>query len=170
MVPVDTHRTPAAQAALSVDTSAWHPGLAQLYRYWVTLSEPGLCAPLRRRFDPVAVPQLLSHLWMLDIQHEPDFRLRYRLLGTRVEQVLGRALKGQWLDECHPWAKHPTYFARFREVMDTGVPNWRKGPPMFWHDKVSVIENVILPLSEAGQRVDYFLIETRFYRQDGVEM
>ena len=84
MVPDDTHRTPVAQTPLSVDTSGWHPGLAQLYRYWVTLSEPNLCAPLRRRFDPVAVPQLLSHLWMLDIQHEPEFRLRYRLLGTRV--------------------------------------------------------------------------------------
>jgi len=170
VVSDDSHRMAAVQAALSVDTSAWHPGLAQLYRYWVTLHDPSICAPLRRRFDPIAVPQLLSHLWMLDIQHEPEFRLRYRLLGTRVEQVLGRALKGQWLDECHPWAKHPTYFVRYREVMDTGIPSWRKGPPMFWHDKVGVIENVILPLSESGERVDYFLIETRFYRPDGVEM
>jgi hypothetical protein len=170
VVSDDSHRMAPVQEALSVDTAAWHPGLAQLYRYWVTLSEPGVCAPLRRRFDPIAVPQLLSHLWMLDIQHEPAFRLRYRLLGTRVEQVLGRALKGQWLDECHPWAKHPAYLVRYREVMDTGIPSWRKGPPMFWHDKVGVIENVILPMSEGGERVDYFLIETRFYRPDGVEM
>ena len=170
MVSDDSHRMTPVQDALSVDTAAWHPGLAQLYRYWVTLSEPGVRAPLRRRFDPIAVPQLLSHLWMLDIQHEPAFRLRYRLLGTRVEQVLGRALKGQWLDECHPWAKHPTYLVRYREVMDTGIPSWRKGPPMFWHDKVGVIENVILPMSEGGERIDYFLIETRFYRSNGVEM
>lgn len=170
MVSEDTPRIAPAQSAPSIDTSHWHAGLAQLYEYWLTLSAPGLCAPLRRRFDAVAVPQLLSHLWMLDIEHEPEFRLRYRLLGTRVEQVLGRGLKGRWLDECHPWAKHPGYFVRYREVMETGVPSWRKGPPLFWHDKIGVIENVVLPLSETGRRVDQFLIETRFYRPDGIEI
>jgi len=157
-------------AALALDTSGWHPELGQLYRYWVTLRGPGVFAPLRHRFDPVAVPQQLSHIWMLDIQHEPEFRVRYRLLGTKVEEVLGRALRGRWLDECHSWARHSSYFTRYREVAETGVPSWRKGPPMFWHDKVGVIENVILPLSETGRRVDHFLIESRFYRPDGEEI
>jgi hypothetical protein len=157
--------------AHTVDTTDWHPKLVRLYRYWVTLSEQAGGTPLRRSFDPTVVPDLLSHIWMLDIQLEPTFRLRYRLLGTRIEHLLGRLLRGCWLDECHPHIQqHHDYFERYREVAVTGIPSRRKKPPSFWHDKVSLIENLVLPFSEHGGRADCFMIQTRFYRSDGKEM
>jgi len=161
---------PLPGAALTLDVGEWHPKLVRLYRYWTELAQRAGGVPLRRSFDPTEVPELLSHIWMLDIQYEPTFRLRYRLLGTRIEHLLGRFLRGHWLDECHPWVRHSDYFARYRQVARSGIPSWRKGPPSFWHDKVAVLENVVLPFSERGQRVDCFMILTRFYRANGAEL
>jgi len=163
--------TLARPPAHCVDTTDWHPKLVRLYHYWVELSQQaGGGVPLRRSFDAARVPDLLPQIWMLDIQYEPTYRLRYRLLGTRIERQLGRHLRGHWIDECLPPIKNHEYVSRYQGVSTTGIPSRRKGPPTFWQDKVAMIENVVLPFSERGERVDCFMIETRFYRSDGNEM
>ena|SRR5579863_7178926 len=153
-----------------VDTTDWHPKLVRLYRYWVELSrQAGGGIPLRRSFDATLVPDLLPQIWMLDIQYEPTYRLRYRLLGTRIERQLGRQLRGRWLDECTPQIANTDYVTRYRNVSLTGIPSHRKGVPTFWHDKVATIENVVLPFTEQGSCASCLMVHTRFYHSDGKE-
>jgi hypothetical protein len=148
---------------------AWHPRLQRLYQYWQDIHPPdGL--PGRQHFDPIDIPNLLSNLWLLEVQREP-FRLRYRLAGTSIVYAAQREVTGQWLDDVRPQVRAiPEYFDRYRAVVDTKMPSWRRGPPNFQLDAIfASVENVFLPLARDGQNVDMILAGTVYFRIDKTE-
>ena len=154
------------------DISSWHPSLQAVYRYWLGIHpEKGL--PGRQHLDPLDLRRFLPQLWLVDVQHEP-FRLKYRLVGTRIRELVGRELTGQWLDEAHPFvAEDPATLDRFRRVATTGEPSRRRGKPtLFLTDKADFteFENVFLPLARDGETVDMILSYSVFYRLDGTEL
>jgi hypothetical protein len=153
---------------LDIDTAAWHPRVLRLYRYWLSICPPGGDPPRRRAFDPVAVPDLLPGIWLLDVQRAP-FRLRYRLAGTGIVEAIGHEVTGQWLDEAHPNIRaNGHFFDRYRGVVETGVPSWRKGRPMLWTNRdFGAIENLVVPLATDGRTVDILCAYTVLYRPDG---
>jgi hypothetical protein len=118
----------------------------------------------------VEIPELLPTLWLLDVQHEP-FRLRYRLVGTGVVAARGRDQTGQWLDEAHPEVKDdPSYLERYRAVVATGIPSWRRGKPRFWfHEDYGLIENLILPLATDSVTIDMLMILTVMYWREDID-
>jgi len=147
--------------------SAWHPKLHRIIGYWTGLRREGRL-PGRRDIDPAAVKDLLPGLWMLDVQRDP-FRLRYRLVGTRIVEAIGQEPTGRWLDEIHPHAARLEGFvARYQRVADTGVPSRRRGTAMVWsHNDYREIENIVLPLASDGRLIDTLLILTVLHRPDG---
>ena len=150
------------------DFAIWHPKLQRMYRYWESRRPgPGLL-PGRQHIDPLDIPDLLPGIWLLDVQHEP-FRLRYRLVGTRIVEAIGREVTGRWLDEAHPHlAPHSGYVQRYRTVVETRFPSRRRGKAMLWqHEDYREIENTIYPLATDGTKVDLLLILTVVYRTDG---
>ncbi|MBI3506988.1 MAG: PAS domain-containing protein [Proteobacteria bacterium] len=149
---------------------AWHPYVTQLFEYWRKRTDDGRRIPRRAEIDPVDLPRLLNGMWMLDVQHAP-FRLRYRLVGTRIVDALGQDPTGRWVDEAHADAgSTPRFFERFRRVVETGVPSRRRGPAIFWFDKDRrEMENIRLPLASGGETVDIVMVLTIFYRRDGIE-
>jgi hypothetical protein len=138
----------------------WHPEIQAIFRYWRSL-HPANGLPGRRHLDPADLKRLLPGVWLLDVQPEP-FRLRYRLVGTRVSAMIGRDVTGMWVDEAHPDAAHrPGYFERYRAVVQTHVPSWRRGRPVLWvHEDFAHIENILLPLAANGSDVDMLLAFT----------
>jgi hypothetical protein len=54
--------------------------------------------PDRRAFDPAAFRTLMPNLVVVEIEPDP-FRVRYRLVGTRVAQFTGFDFTGRYLDE-----------------------------------------------------------------------
>lgn len=138
----------------------WHPEVRHMFAYWYALRPPsGL--PGRQHFDPIDVVPLLPGVWLLDIQKQP-FRLRYRLVGTRVTESIGRDVTGMWMDEAHPDALQvPGYFDRYRAVVETAQPSWRKGRArLYIHQDYSTLENIFLPLARDGRAVDMILAFT----------
>jgi hypothetical protein len=159
----------AGAKAMDIDEAAreWHPKLRRLLQYWRSIHPPaGL--PGRQHLDPLAISDLLPGIWLLDVQRAP-FRLRYRLVGTRIVEAVGRELTGQWLDEAHPHIlKDPNYPSRFQEVVETGVPSRRRGAARLWrHEDYREIENAIFPLATDGHNVDVLMVLTVLYRSDG---
>jgi len=77
-----------------------HPLLRQLHEYWLRL-RASRRFPLRREFDPMALPRLLPHLIVNEVERDalgkPRFRIR--LEGEHVVRARGRSAKGQYLDE-----------------------------------------------------------------------
>jgi len=156
------------ERAPALDTARWHPRIARLYRYWLSIHPPAGGLPGRQHFDPVDVPELLPGIWLLDVQHRP-FRLRYRLVGTGIVEAVGREVTGQWLDQAHPHLRNDaTFFERYRRAAEQKRPEWRKGKPRIWaHRDFGEIENLLLPLARDGATVDILLAFTVLYRPDG---
>ncbi len=74
------------------------PLLRQLYAYWEK-KRADKRMPSRRDMDPVEIdPPLLPWIMLLDVEGTPR-RFRYRLVGTRLVELLERDLTGRYLDE-----------------------------------------------------------------------
>jgi hypothetical protein len=165
--PSSSGRPPGGGADSS--SSLWNPKVTRLYDYWRKI-HPRTGLPGRQHFEPLDLPDLLPSLWLLDVQHEP-FRLKFRLIGTRIVERLGREVTGQWLDEAHPHlANDQNYFERYHRVVIQKEPSWRKGPPLFKQDPtVAYLENLILPLAADGGTVNTLLNITILYTKDEAE-
>jgi hypothetical protein len=70
--------------------------IAAFRAYWQGLA--GGAAPERRLLDPAAVVALLPYLLLIEFEDEP-FRVRYRLTGTKVDEMTGMNITGRYLDE-----------------------------------------------------------------------
>jgi len=148
----------------------WHPRIAAVFGYWRTMSPPGLL-PGRQHFDPLHIPKLMPHVWMLDVVRDP-LRFRYRLAGTREVQTLGRDPTGEWLDDVHPVLKTtPARIARYVFVVETGRPTWRRGNVTFIHDKDhQIVENIVLPMARDGRSVDMLFCCSVLFDKEGREI
>ena len=118
------------------------------YRRWgntTLLSLTGL--------DGGEVPALIH-----DVSRDP-VRYRYRLCGTELVRSLGREVTGLWLDEAHSQVlENPASRERFRFMLETGRPTWRKGPPLWLrHVDHRTVESCIVPLATDGENVDKML-------------
>ncbi len=69
----------------------------QLHDYW-TSKLNGRPMPARADIDPGEIKHLLPNMLIMDIAAEP-FRVRYRLLGTKVVSASGSDFTGRYLDE-----------------------------------------------------------------------
>ncbi len=156
-----------AQRPQPLDTAHWHPRVARLYRYWLSI-HPAVGLPGRQHFGPVRRAELPARIWLLNVQHNP-FRMRYRLVGTSFVEAVGREVTGQWLDEAHPHLRNePGFFERYQRAAEQKQPEWRKGKPRIWaHRDFGEIENVLLPLAADGVTVNILLAYTVLYRPDG---
>jgi hypothetical protein len=155
---------------------ALHPKVARVLAYWQSIhppadptrANPPPRLPGRRHFDPMAIPEALPGICLLDVERNP-FRLRYRVAGTRIAASLGKEPAGRSFEEMHPAAAHdPTYLDRHRRVVETAIPSWRRGPPRQWSRRECIeIENLILPLAADGTTVDLLLTLTVMYWSNG---
>jgi hypothetical protein len=145
-----THATPP------LDPASWHPKIKQLYAYWRSVHPPaGL--PGRQHVDPVAIPGLLPHLFMVDVEG-PPLRFRYRLVGTDYVRMMGHDLTGKYLDEVHPGFQGLVR-QHYIDVVEKHVPAYRKGPVMYAEAKKDhlSVERLLVPLARNGTDVDMIL-------------
>jgi len=151
--------------------SSWNSKVRALYEHWLTIHPGGGKLPGRRDFDPMAVPYLLPHIMLLEVQGRPP-RFRYRVIGTRMVDALGKDLTGQWLDEAHSQAGRKPEFPGYELVVAQREPQWRRGPPHFasYIDKCTGMERVFLPLASNGVDVDMILIIAVFFDREGHEL
>jgi hypothetical protein len=73
------------------------PMIRALYAWWSSNRGPG-GLPDRRSFDPAAFKAMMPNLVIADAEPDP-FRIRYRLVGTRVAQFTGVDFTGRYLDD-----------------------------------------------------------------------
>jgi hypothetical protein len=68
----------------------------QLAEYWLSLGNGD--APERSLLDPGAILHLLPYVLIVQLEDAP-FRVRYRLTGTKVDEMTGLNITGRYLDE-----------------------------------------------------------------------
>jgi hypothetical protein len=152
------------------DPASWHPSVRQFYDYWLSVAPPGRL-PGRQHIRPEDMVPLLPRLWMLDVFRDP-LRFRYRLVGTDIVRSVQRELTGQWLDEAQPeTVANPALLNRYRFIVDTGRPTWRRGSTLWRRDPHHrTLENCLVPLAADGETVDKVLAFTVLFDAEGREL
>lgn len=138
------------------ERSDWHPQISALHAYWSAIAPPGLL-PGRQHVDPTAIPRLLPHVWMMDVQSSP-LRFRWRLIGTEAQAGKLLLRPGDRLDDHLEGEELARAEAVLREVVQGRRPSWARGRPVMPHAAtVLSLERVILPLARDGETVDMLL-------------
>lgn len=152
------------------DRSSWHPLVRRFYDYWLGIAPPGRL-PGRQHLVPEDIVPLLSRLWMLDVHRDP-LRFRYRLVGTDITRSVQRELTGLWLDEAQPQSfANPNLRNRYRFILQTGQPTWRRGPTLWDRDPHhKIVENCIAPLATDGVTIDKVIAVSVIFDQVGREI
>jgi hypothetical protein len=144
--------------------------IRSLYAYWRGIHPPeGL--PGRQHFDPVDIPDLLPFIWLLEIHRNP-LRLRYRVAGTSIVEVLQRELTGRWVHEVFPHFLPGTeLYEDYCELIARAVPIPRRGNPFLPHQAdFTQRERLLLPLARDGRAVDMALGINVYFRANGQEV
>ena len=154
-----------------MDPAAWHPKIRQLHAHWRSIHPAPDRLPGRQHLDPLSIPALLPNIWLVDVVRGP-FRLRYRLVGTRIVDGLGADFTGQWFDEAHPdFGPAGRTYQDYLRVVEQKEVSWRRGKPIFmaYAEACVEIERILLPLARDGQTVDMIIAITIFFDAAGQE-
>ena len=131
------------------------PLVRSLHDWWMSSRGP-LGVPDRASFDPTEHKDLLKHMMICDFEPIP-FRVRYRLVGTKIAAMTGFEFTGRYLDEVlgpaitEPWMEYYATAARTREPLLGSVTEpTRSGGPFSY-------EFGIFPVAKGGPEVQQFL-------------
>jgi hypothetical protein len=131
--------------------------LSGLYAYWEAKRGDRLM-PARADLDPLEIPQVLSHLILLDVTHDP-LRFRVRLYGTEVADLRGRDLTERYLYEGAPTTLGATTQPWNLATVETRRPHYVTGPyEDISEGRIGTFHRLGLPLSVRGERVDMLMI------------
>jgi hypothetical protein len=124
-----------------------------MHRWW--MSKRGNDIPDRSVFDPIEFKKLLPYILIADI--EQPFRVRYRVVGTKVVEATGFNITGRYLDDLmptEPEAPWPDLYARTVQLrgptLGTSTCTTTSGG-LFTH------EFGMFPLRRGGSSVDQVL-------------
>ncbi len=135
--------------------------IRRLVRYWQRIRPVG-GLPSRRDVDPTAIPDLLPHLWMLDVFRDP-WRFRFRLVGTAIVAHAGRDSTGRWCDEVYPDFAATDAFRYMRDCAEIGRPLFRTAPLLGNRDRVyRQAQRIYLLLANDGVTTDIILSMTHY--------
>jgi hypothetical protein len=130
------------------------PLVRQLHDYW--MSKRGSAAiPDRGLIDPAEIKLLLPNILIAEPSH-PPFRVRYRLIGSRVAAASGIDLTGHYLDEMVS-GDDAQWQAYYHQVWSERVPVYGAVTvPTLYGDQFR-FEFGIFPLSRGGESVEQFI-------------
>jgi hypothetical protein len=126
----------------------------ELFDYWRSCAN-GRAMPSRADINPAAIAPLLPGISILDAG--PQFRLVYRLAGTRLREIFGQEVTGKSVFDLELGDKASYWRAVYRKVIEESVPMQGaiKGPledrdhlVLFW---------MRLPLADDGTMVNKVL-------------
>lgn len=127
----------------------------RLYDYWRSCAGTR-AMPAKRSIDPVAIPDLLPGISLLETGSCLD-DMTYRLAGTRLREIYGLEVTGRRVFDLDMDDKRNYWQAAYRKVVEEKLPMQGaiKGP-LVSRDHV-ILFWLRLPLSDDGVRVDRIL-------------
>ena len=134
------------------DLACEDPALLDMLTYWEQ-RKAGRLFPARRDIDPLELRQHLGNIVLIDVEHDP-FRLRYRLLGTRITTTMGRDSTGKYYDEIYPAPLLEEIYRSFRWILEHRAPLRTFGEAFYEDKSFYDYETLNLPLSSDGETID----------------
>ncbi len=93
--------------------------LRRIHDWWIAHSHGDV--PDRADWDPAEFKDLLPNILITDVETDP-FRIRYRLVGTRVVDATGFNITGRYLDEMMPTEPEAPWEELYRLSYDRRRP------------------------------------------------
>ncbi len=128
--------------------------LLRAYDWWQSLprqtGSQGLSLPDRTAIDPCAIPDLLPHVVLWAVLHQPDGSLRYRcrLAGTAMVEIHGHEFTGEWMEEFHG-TENPRIQPEYDFVTRSGRPHHVERS-LFWMNRdYRRYRRLLLPFGDA---------------------
>ena len=112
--------------------------------------------PDRSAFDPTRFARLLPNMIISEAESDP-FRIRYRLVGTKVQDVLNIDLTGRYLDEVVDEATSTPWQDYFAECYATRLPIFGEVTEATLSGGTFTFEYGIFPVTAGGSTVRQFL-------------
>ncbi len=140
------------------DRAEWYPRCRKLHDSWQDLRRDS-DLPRRADFDPVAVPDLLPDLFLIDIERTDAGarRYRYRLVGTGNVDRFGRDNTGLWLDEAVEEPHLSSFLGIYERVAESAVPICEVLTAEHTQRRYLVYQRLLLPLASDGKTPDVLL-------------
>lgn len=131
------------------------PQLRQLYDFWER-KRAGRRWPKRSDVDPLEMKFALGNIDLVEITYDPIVFL-FRISGSNIDRDEGFNMQGKTLDE-YPLPQHREAVRKtYMRALEKGGPDYEEIERLD-EGKVVRYGRLILPLSEAGDRVDMFLM------------
>jgi|AraplaMF_Col_mMF_1032025.scaffolds.fasta_scaffold00140_35 hypothetical protein len=127
----------------------------ELHAWW-RAHGGGAGIPDRSAFDPTAYPHLLPNMIISEVETDP-FRIRYRLVGTRVADVLNIDFTGRHLDELVDEATETPWQDHYVEAYEKRVPILGEVSEATLSGGRFTFEFGIFPVTAGGSAVRQFL-------------
>lgn len=130
--------------------------IRQLFVYWQSKCGAGGRIPRRADIDPAEIPRLIPNSLIVDVEYNP-FRVRYRLVGTKVVQATGFEITGKYLDEIVLADDEGPFLESYQTACMTKAPILTR---IKWHldaETTGEYDACFLPLSDDGETVNKVL-------------
>ena len=124
-----------------------------MHRWWT--SKRGDDIPDRRDFDPAEFKKLLPNILIVDI--EQPFRVRYRVVGTRVVEATGFDITGRYLDELMPTEPEAPWLDLYMRTVQLRAPTLGTSTCTTTCGGLFTHEFAMFPLRKGGKSVDQVL-------------
>ena len=146
-----SHQPGPAELSLPPDC---HPKIRALLAYWQSKLQ-GRALPARRDISPMEVPELLPHLFLVDVPAEGP--MVYRLSGTAVVALMGHDVTGRTIGEGMVPGHRAEAIQRYRRIADGARPFFHRARLREHTNDFAQVERIVLPLSDNDARVNMLL-------------
>lgn len=125
-----------------------------LHTWWVARADGDI--PDRSQLDPADIKPLLPNLLIADVEPQP-FRVRYRLVGTKVVAATGLDFTGRYLDQLTPVDTDEPWMAEYRAAFDSRRPVLGVSVIPTQSGALYLYEYGIFPLRDGGSAIAQFI-------------
>jgi hypothetical protein len=136
------------------------PFLEELLALWRARRGERLM-PARHDFDAVELMRFGGRIALIDVEYDPK-RYRFRLIGSKMTEVLGRDCTGAYVDDLYDPAFYHTAVEPYEIVLRDRKPVTSHGNMKRMGKEFLRFQSLDLPLSRDGERVDMIMKGTEF--------
>lgn len=134
--------------------------LARLFAFWKDRHQ-GDEIPSRADFKSEELLRFGGRIALIDVEHDP-LRFRYRLVGTRITDALGRDSTGRYFDQLYDDEYYNRLETHFREIVTNRTAVRSFGTMAHSRKPFVSVEAIDLPLAERGRPVGMILRGVEF--------